>query len=69
MAATGALGVGQSNGDPAVIFVGIYLIVFAGIEFIHEIAQIIPHKALDDLWKRNFGFLYGPIGKGSYFLL
>lgn len=71
VAATGALGVKDSNSvnDTGVIFVGIYLIVFAAILFAYEMAQICPIEAFDLPMKRNFGFLYGPNGKGLYMLL
>lgn len=71
MAATGALGIGNANNvnDSGVIFVGIYLIVFAGILTVFEISQLCPGGRLDDFVKRNFGFLYGNIGKGLYLLL
>eukprot|EP01033_Poteriospumella_lacustris_P013209 gene13209-9460_t len=70
MAATGALGIGNANNvnDSGVIFVGIYLIVFAGILTVFEISQLCPGGRLDDFVKRNFGFLYGNIGKGLYLL-
>eukprot|EP01038_Epipyxis_sp_PR26KG_P008044 gene8044-10899_t len=70
MAATGALGVlnADSVSDAGIIFVGIYMIVFAGIVFVYEISQICPCSILDNFMKRNFGFLYGIIGKGSFIL-
>jgi hypothetical protein len=71
MAAVGALGIGSANSvnDTGVIFVGIYLILFAGIEFIFEMAQLCPNSSLDNIVKRNFGFLYGNVGKGLFFML
>ena len=71
MAAVGALGVGGSTSvnDTGVVFVGLYMIVFAAIIFIYEISQILPSKTLDMFMKRNFGFLYGYIGKGLFLLL
>jgi len=71
MAAVGALGIGKSDSvnDTGVIFVGLYMIVFAAIVFIYEISQILPSKSLDTLMKKNFGFLYGYVGKGLFLLL
>jgi hypothetical protein len=71
MAATGALGVGSANNinDTGVIFVGIYMILFAAILFIFEVSQFCSGSSVDILMKRNFGFLYGHIGKGLYTLL
>jgi hypothetical protein len=71
LAATGALGVGgaDSSSDAGVVFVGIYLIVFAGVVFIFELAQLCPDGTLDTIMKKNFGFLYGIVGKGMFILL
>jgi hypothetical protein len=71
LAAVGALGIGASNNvdDTGVIFVGIYMILFAAIEFIFEVSQVMPCEALDIIVKRNFGFLYGVIGKGLFITL
>lgn len=71
MAATGALGVGavDSEKDIGVVFVGLYMILFAAILFCYETIQIKPCAALDNFYKRNFGFLYGPMGKGLYMFL
>lgn len=71
MAATGALGIGGSDNvdDTGVVFVGIYLIVFAAILTFFEIAQLCPGGRLDEFVKRNFGFLYGNIGKGLFLVL
>lgn len=51
------------------IFVGLYLLIFASILFIYEIIQLLPFEALDLFYKKNFGFLYGPVGKGLFILL
>lgn len=71
MAATGALGVKNSSSvnDTGVVFVGIYMIVFAGILFAFEMVQIYPTETFDLPMKKNFGFLYGMFGKGFYMLL
>jgi hypothetical protein len=71
MAAVGVLGVLNANNvdDTGVIFVGIYLVIFAGIEFMYELAQVQPLESLDTLVKKNFGFLYGLNGRGCFFLL
>lgn len=71
LAATGAIGIGAADGtdDTGTVFVGIYLILFAGIQFFYEIAQMCPGKSLDMIMKKNFGFLYGEVGKGCYLML
>jgi len=71
LAATGALGIQQSDSvnDTSVVFVGIYLILFAAIVFIYEIAQLCPDSSVDSFFKRNFGYLYGIIGKSLFIML
>lgn len=74
LAATGALGIGNAGSsgninESGVVFVGIYMILFAAIVFIFEISQVIPSQALDMIFKKNFGFLYGQIGKGLFITL
>lgn len=68
LAAVGALGVGSANdiNDTGVIFVGIYLCLFAAIEFLFEVSQICPVSRLDEFMKKNFGFLFGIIGKSLF---
>jgi len=68
MAATGALGVRMADGvnDAGVVFVGIYMCLFALILFSFEVVQICPCTFFDDIMKKNFGFLYGTIGKSLY---
>lgn len=71
LAATGALGIGSANGinDTGLIFVGLYLIIFAGLVFFYELAQVLRWERLDMFMKRNFGFLYGVNGKGLFILM
>jgi hypothetical protein len=71
MAAAGALGVGQANNvnDTGIVFIGLYMLIFAAILFCYEAIQIRPCGPLDLFYKRNFGFLYGPNGKGCYLIL
>lgn len=74
LAATGALGIGNAGSsgninESGVVFVGIYMILFAAIVFIYEISQVLPSKSLDETIKKNFGFLYGVIGKGLFICL
>jgi hypothetical protein len=68
MAATGALGVKFSAGvtDTGNAFVGVYMCLFAAILFSFEIIQLYPCDAIDGFYKRNFGFLYGVMGKSAY---
>ncbi len=71
MAATGALGVGSADtaSESGTAFTGIYMVLFAAILFIYELIQIRPCESFDMLWKKNFGFLYGPNGKALYMIL
>lgn len=71
LAAVGALGIGSANSinDTGVIFVGLYLIIFAGLVVFYELAQVLHWERLDEFMKRNFGFLYGTYGKGFFILM
>jgi hypothetical protein len=70
-AAVGAIGIGESNSinDTGLIFVGLYVFLFASLVFIFELIQVCKWSAADNFYKRNFGFLYGINGKGMFLLL
>lgn len=75
LSATGAYAVknvGNVSGIDAqtgLIFVALYLMLFSAILFTFEVTQFRPCPAIDDYYKRNFGFLYGATGKGFYMVL
>lgn len=71
MACAGALGIKEANSvnDTGLVFIGLYMHIFAAILFCYEAIQIRPCDVLDTFYKRNFGFLYGPNGKGAYLIL
>ena len=71
MAAVGALGIGSANSinSTGLIFVGLYLILFAGLVFVYELSQVLKWETLDLFMKKNFGFLYGIKGKGLFMIL
>ena len=71
LALVGAYGIKESTNidDAQVVFMGIYLILFAAILFIFEFLQLLPLESLDLMYKKNFGYLYGVNGKGMYTLL
>jgi hypothetical protein len=71
MACAGALGIKNANNvnDTGLVFIGLYMHIFAAILFCYEAIQIRPCDVLDTFYKRNFGFLYGPNGKGAYLIL
>lgn len=71
MAATGALVVAKADSvnDTGIVFIGLYMCLFAAILFCYELIQIKPIEKLDGIYKENFGFLYGPNGRGIYMFL
>ena len=71
LAAVGALGMGsaESINDTGLIFVGLYLMIFAALVFLYELSQILNWERMDDFMKRNFGFLYGVYGKSLFILM
>lgn len=77
LAFTGAVGIKQSNVTNAnaaasIIFIGIYMIVFAATLFIYELLKISPASMstyTDSIFKKNFGFLYGAYGRGFYLIM
>ena len=70
-AAVGALVVGEADSinDTGTVFIGLYMILFAAILFCYELIQIKPIEKIDSVYKENFGFLYGPNGRGIYMFL
>lgn len=71
MAASGALVIGQADSvnDTGVVFIGLYMCLFAAILFFYELIQVKPIENIDRVYKENFGFLYGPNGRGIYMFL
>lgn len=71
MAATGAIGIRNTNdiNNTDVVFVGLYMILFAAILTIFQLSQICGIKSFDTAFKKNFGFLYGINGKGLFTVL
>ena len=71
MAATAALAIYQSNDvdDTGIIFVSMYMMIFSAILFIYEISQVLPFEGLEMIFKKNFGFLFGTIGKSIFTIL
>jgi hypothetical protein len=52
-----------------IVFQATYLIFFAALLFIFEVVQIFPIEIIDNAFKRNVGFLYGPFGRCFYTIL
>jgi hypothetical protein len=69
-AACGALGIAHTKSvkETALVFVGLYMILFAAIIFLYEMIQIRPCGYIDEVWKKNFGFLYGVGGKCCFII-
>jgi len=51
------------------IFVAVYMIFFSSLLFTFELMEIKPTEWVDHLLRRNFGFLYGTMGKSLYIVL
>lgn len=68
MSATGVLGIKNSSSitDTSTVIVGLYMILFSAVLVIYEIIQIYPCSLIDNAYKRNFGFLYGLMGKSGF---
>ena len=71
LAYVGVIGIldSKSVDDVQIVFMGVYMIIFAATIFFYEIIQLLPCKILDDVYKRNFGFLYTPTGRGCYLMM
>mmetsp|Transcript_22433 Transcript_22433/g.50638 ORF Transcript_22433/g.50638 Transcript_22433/m.50638 type:complete len:198 (+) Transcript_22433:81-674(+) len=69
MAANGVLAflkLGDSSNVLSDLFVATYICLFAGLLFAREVSEIRPIPQFDDLIRRNFGFLFKPLGKGAF---
>jgi polyferredoxin len=55
----------ETNNNTSIAFMGIYMIIFAALMFIYECCVICPISIVDNWMKKNFGFMYGPIGRGK----
>jgi hypothetical protein len=51
------------------IFVATYMMFFSLLLFFFELMEIRPMEWLDHMLRRNFGFLYGTMGKSLYIIL
>ena len=71
MAGVGVLGMqdAQSADDTGIIFIGLYMLIFAILLFTYEISCLCPCEFLVKFLKSNYGFLYGPFGKGAYMII
>ncbi len=68
---TALYGISQMNGfdDLGQVFTGVYMLCFSIMLAAYELIQFWPWEALDNMYRRNFGFLYGVKGKGFFVIL
>mmetsp|Transcript_8517 Transcript_8517/g.12444 ORF Transcript_8517/g.12444 Transcript_8517/m.12444 type:complete len:199 (-) Transcript_8517:160-756(-) len=57
---------GQSTDDYSEAFLAAYMICFATLLFLYELMWWTAIPKINKALRRNFGFLYGLIGKGLY---
>jgi glycerol-3-phosphate acyltransferase PlsY len=50
-------------------FVAIYMLFFAGLLFCFEIIQLRRINYLEEVYRRNFGFMFTAYGKALYIIL
>lgn len=60
--------IGSSNNPLRDLFVALYLLMFALMLFSHEVNTFYPLERIDRVIRRNFGFMYRPIGKGAFMI-
>eukprot|EP00428_Durinskia_dybowskii_P061360 CAMPEP_0170369832 /NCGR_PEP_ID=MMETSP0117_2-20130122/8193_1 /TAXON_ID=400756 /ORGANISM="Durinskia baltica, Strain CSIRO CS-38" /LENGTH=175 /DNA_ID=CAMNT_0010624577 /DNA_START=71 /DNA_END=598 /DNA_ORIENTATION=+ len=67
---TAIIGIQCINGveSSGKIFVATYMFFFSLLLFLFELSEIRPIEWLDHLLRRNFGFLYGTMGKSLYII-
>lgn len=51
------------------MFVACYMLFFSSLLFMFEFVEIRPVEWVDHMLRRNFGFLYGTMGKSLYIIL
>lgn len=73
LAATGVIGLinvqSDSSDGAQIVFMGVYMFAFAATIFFYEMIQFCPNTWIGVQYQKNFGFMYGPIGRGLYLLL
>jgi hypothetical protein len=50
------------------VLLAVYLVIFAGLLFAYELIWWQPLPLLNKTFRKNFGFLYGLMGKGFYLI-
>ena len=68
MFVTACIGIQTINGvnTAGKIFIAIYMLFFSVLLFLFEAIQIHKVEWLDHVYQRNFGFLYGVVGKAFF---
>mmetsp|Transcript_10904 Transcript_10904/g.17757 ORF Transcript_10904/g.17757 Transcript_10904/m.17757 type:complete len:185 (-) Transcript_10904:873-1427(-) len=70
IAATAVIGIESINGveTSGKIFVATYMLFFSSLLFMFELMDIRPIEWVDHMLRRNFGFLYGTMGKSLFII-
>ena len=71
MEATAVIGLEYVDGVEASgkLFVAIYMMFFSTLLFCFELTQIRRVEWVEHMLQRNFGFLYGAMGKAFFIIL
>lgn len=70
MAGTAIIGVESINGVESTgkIFVATYMLFFSTLLFVFELVELKKIDWVDNMLRRNFGFLYGQMGKAFFII-
>lgn len=63
--------VADDSGDRLPVFClaqATYVILFALLLTLHEVNEVRPLSRVEDILRRNFGFLFKPFGKGCFII-
>lgn len=69
MAAAGALSLANLDDSKSVVtdvIVSCYVLLFASVLFLHEVNEIRQIEVVEHILRKNFGFLFKPLGKGGF---
>lgn len=69
MAITAVLGIEYINTvDTGKVFVGSYMLFFSFLLFVFEVNEIKKVEWIEHFYRRNFGFIYGVLGKAFFII-
>ena len=71
MISTACIGISMITGinGAAKFVIAMFMLLFSGLLFAFEASQIYHVESLDNMFKRNFGFMYSAKGKAFYIVL